>query len=84
LTMQDRNAALIAAFLLVCVPFMLAALYPEYRHFSFVWLIGPVVFALLGVVVLRCPHCGKYAGRTPRGLHTPFVGTECRYCGKGY
>lgn len=32
----------------------------------------------------RCPHCGRNAGIRPNGSSSPFVGSECAYCGEEY
>jgi len=40
-----------------------------------------VVVGVLQLAVLRCPHCGGIAVITPYG---PFVGSNCRYCGRRY
>jgi len=54
--------------------------------YQMIWLplLWFVLFAVAQFVVFRCPHCSKVAVFTPSGMATPFVGTQCRYCGKEY
>jgi hypothetical protein len=33
---------------------------------------------------VRCPHCDKWAGRTPSGWYTIWPSTHCRYCRSKY
>ena len=44
------------------------------------------VFAVTQFFIIQCPHCRKSAtllpGRIP--LHVPWVGSQCRHCGKVY
>ena len=55
-------------------------------EFQMSWLLLPwfALFAVAQFVVFRCPHCSKVAVFTPSGMATPFVGAQCRYCGKEY
>ena len=46
-----------------------------------VWFLA---FGLTQFVILRCPHCGKVAIKTPSGVCVPWTGSRCRYCGKTY
>jgi hypothetical protein len=49
--------------------------------FMILWFLA---FGVLQFTLLRCPHCGGVAIITPEGIATPFVGSECRRCGKPY
>ncbi len=33
---------------------------------------------------LQCPHCGRWACHTPRGLTSVWPGLRCRYCDRPY
>jgi len=59
------------------------ALLPEGFGISLLllWLLG---FGVVQFALLRCPHCGKLAIKTPRGAYVPWTGTRCRYCGGVY
>ena len=54
------------------------------RQATWVLLAWFAVFASLQFFVFRCPHCRRLAIFTTRRAATPFVGTHCRHCGKGY
>jgi hypothetical protein len=82
--MRERSTALVSTFFIVGVPSLLYASMPGHRHLMVLFIVWPVLFTLLSVVFLRCPHCGKYAGRTPVGLYTLPLSDQCRYCNKSY
>jgi hypothetical protein len=43
------------------------------------------IFGVLYSTQLNCPHCGRGATETESGIfRTPWVGTICKFCHKGY
>jgi uncharacterized protein (DUF983 family) len=43
-----------------------------------------IFFAILQFLIFKCPYCGKLAIFSGKWTTTPFVGNNCRYCGKEY
>jgi hypothetical protein len=66
----------------VLLPFAIKVIPQPFGVFAlFVW-VGGFAAAFLS---LRCPHCGESATASESGLFvTPFVGNNCRRCGKPY
>ena len=81
MVMRKRMWLFAAAFFGTGLPIL--ALAVEYQMI-WVFLLWFVVFGVAQFVVFRCPHCSKLAVFTPSGMATPFVGAQCRYCGKVY
>jgi len=63
----------------------LAVLYLSVE-FGVIWLIFPwlALTWIAQFALFTCPHCHQSAIITPSGWATPFVGPQCKHCGKPY
>jgi hypothetical protein len=85
--LESKATLFLTAFILVPVATIVpAATFGALSHGAiagilFVWI---HLFVLGPFVIIRCPHCRQCAFLTPRGASAPWVGTNCRHCGKSY
>jgi hypothetical protein len=85
MTLQRKAGSFYATCMVGAVILMfLVALFPGHPLLVLPFLVWFGAFGLLQFVLLRCPYCRSLAIRTKRGAYVPWVGTECRYCGKPY
>jgi hypothetical protein len=55
---------------------------PRGKAFFFLGFALFVIFLRwMNSVVLRCPVCKRYAGKSKHGYQTPWDGPDCRWCG---
>jgi hypothetical protein len=61
--------------------FVALPLLTDKTYLGVVWvlLVIPIQF-----MALRCPGCGALANIRKHGVSSPFVGDQCRHCGREY
>ena len=62
-----------------------AALSSRWHIPAFLWLVGWVAaMEIVAYLILRGPHCGRYAVVRASGWRRPLVGSRCSYCGREF
>jgi hypothetical protein len=82
--MQLKATLVYGVYIVGAVPILILAFTSRIGLLPITIWIG--LFGVTHATLLNCPHCQSSATRARGGIpiHTPWVGTKCRHCGKPY